>query len=116
MTSTERRIKRWTPLGIFAVVMGFVVWWPLGMAAIGYILWGGSIDQLVDDLVAKASDAWKSSQGKSPSGSPAFDAYRAETLTRLESEQADFAAFVKKLREARDAEEFDRFMNERDRS
>ena len=113
MTSTVRRIKRWTPLGIFAVIMGFVVWWPLGMAAIGYILWGGSFDQLVDDLVAKASQAW---QAKEPaSGSSAFDAYRIETLNRLESEQAEFAAFVRKLREARDSEEFDRFMNERHR-
>ena len=104
--------KRWTPLAIFAMIVGFILWWPLGLAVIGYILWGGSVDQLADDLTAKASEAWRGSR-PSPSASPAFDAYRAETLKRLEDEQAEFAGFVSKLREARDREEFDRFMNER---
>jgi len=106
------RRRRWTPLAIFAMIVGFILWWPLGLAVIGYILWGGSVDQLVDDLTAKASAAWRSSRAFQ-SGSPVFDAYRAETLKRLEDEQAEFADFVRKLREARDREEFDRFMRER---
>ena len=106
------RRKRWTPLAIFAMIVGFILWWPLGLAVIGYILWGGSVDQLVDDLTAKATDAWRGSRA-SASGSVAFDTYRAETLKRLEDEQAEFADFVRKLREARDREEFDRFMSER---
>ena len=106
------RPKRWTPLAIFAMIVGFILWWPLGLAVIGYILWGGSVDQLVDDLTVKASEAWRGAR-PSPSASPAFDAYRAETLKRLEDEQAEFAGFVSKLREARDREEFDRFMSER---
>jgi hypothetical protein len=106
------RRKRWTPLAIFAMIVGFILWWPLGLAVIGYILWGGSVDQLVDDLTAKASDAWRSSR-PSQSGNAAFDSYRADTLKRLEDEQAEFADFVRKLREARDREEFDRFMAER---
>lgn len=106
------RRKRWTPLAIFAMIVGFILWWPLGLAVIGYILWGGSVDQLVDDLTAKASDAWRGSRAPA-SGSVAFDGYRAETLKRLEEEQAEFADFVRKLREARDREEFDRFMSER---
>ena len=106
------RRKRWTPLAIFAMIVGFILWWPLGLAVIGYILWGGSVDQLVDDLTAKASEAWRGRQ-TTQSGSPAFDAYRTETLKRLEDEQAEFDGFVRKLREARDREEFDRFMSER---
>jgi hypothetical protein len=106
------RRKRWTPLAIFAMIVGFVLWWPLGLAVIGYILWGGSVDQLVDDLTAKASETWRASR-PSTSGSAVFDSYRAETLKRLEDEQAEFADFVRKLREARDREEFDRFMSER---
>lgn len=113
MTSIERRGRRWTPLGIFAMILGFLVWWPLGLAVIGYILWGGSIDQLVDDLVAKGTEVWRSSRPSTHTGNAAFDAYRAETLRRLEAEQSEFSAFVHKLREARDREEFDRFMNER---
>ena|SRR5262245_27664054 len=115
MTSTQFRRGRWTPLGIFAMILGFVVWWPLGLALIGYILWGGSIDQLVDDLAAKVREMWRPGQPSTSSGNAAFDAYRAETLNRLETEQAEFAAFVRKLREARDREEFDRFMADRKR-
>lgn len=48
-----------------------------------------------------------------PTGNAAFDSYRAETLARLEAEQADFVAFLDRLRRARDAEEFDSFMKDR---
>ena len=43
----------------------------------------------------------------------AFDAYREETLRRLEEEQQDFEAFLQRLREARDKAEFDQFIDER---
>ncbi|HET6607756.1 MAG TPA: DUF2852 domain-containing protein [Rhodopila sp.] len=46
-------------------------------------------------------------------GSQAFDEYRAETLRRMEAEQEEFAAFVERLRFARDKAEFDLFMAER---
>ena len=45
------RPKRWTPLAIFAMIVGFILWWPLGLAVIGYILWGGSVDQLVEPFL-----------------------------------------------------------------
>jgi len=48
-----------------------------------------------------------------PSGNTAFDAYREETLKRLEEEQAAFERFLKRLRAARDKAEFDQFMDER---
>jgi hypothetical protein len=93
--------------------MGFVVWWPLGLAAIGYILWGGSIDALVDDCVAWIK-AWLKQPAKPAStGNAAFDAYKAETLKRLEEEEVAFAAYIQKLRDSRDREEFERFLAER---
>jgi hypothetical protein len=49
----------------------------------------------------------------SPTGNAAFDAYRDDTLARLEAEQAQFVEFLDRLRHARDAEEFDRFMKDR---
>jgi hypothetical protein len=102
--------SRWTPTSVAAVVLGFVAWWPLGLAALAYIAMGGSFDQLTSKLFAKA-------KGKTmpyrTSGNSAFDAYRAETLDRLEREQEEFRVYVQKLREARDAEEFRRFMEER---
>lgn len=47
------------------------------------------------------------------SGNAAFDAYREETLKRLEEEQRAFGDFMERLKRARDQEEFERFMAER---
>jgi hypothetical protein len=46
----------------------------------------------------------------------AFNAYRADTLRRLEDEQREFHDFVDRLRAARHKAEFDQFMNERRRA
>lgn len=50
---------------------------------------------------------------KHSTGNSAFDAYKADTLKRLEDEQAAFDAFLKRLREAKDKSEFDAFMDDR---
>ena len=49
----------------------------------------------------------------STDGNRAFDAYKADTLRRLEEEQHNFEAFLERLREAKDKAEFDQFMDER---
>jgi hypothetical protein len=110
MTTLAHRTSRWTPLGVAAMILGFLVWWPLGFAVLAYILWGGSIDQLLKDTVDQFKS--KASYGGG-SGNAAFDEYRKQTLKRLEEEQAEFADYVERLRKARDQEEFDRFMSER---
>lgn len=51
-----------------------------------------------------------------PSGNSAFDAYKADTLKRLEEEQTAFEGFLARLREAKDKQEFDAFMDDRQRS
>lgn len=48
-----------------------------------------------------------------PTGNAAFDAYKSDTLRRLEEEQTQFEAFLERLREAKDKAEFDQFMKER---
>lgn len=48
-------------------------------------------------------------------GNNAFDAYKADTLRRLEEEQDQFEAFLERLRDAKDKAEFDQFMDERTR-
>ncbi|MGE0008362.1 MAG: DUF2852 domain-containing protein [Parvibaculaceae bacterium] len=118
MTSTQSRHGRWTPLSILAVVAGFIVWWPLGLSALAYVLWAGPIDGLADDGARRLREAFgaRTAARKATdkgSGNAAFDAYRAETLKRLEAEQAAFAGYLDRLREARDREEFERFMAER---
>lgn len=47
------------------------------------------------------------------SGNSAFDAYKSETLRRLEDEQGNFEAFLQRLRESKDKAEFDDFMDDR---
>ena len=49
------------------------------------------------------------------SGNSAFDAYKSDTLRRLEEEQQNFEAFLARLREAKDKTEFDQFMDDRAR-
>jgi hypothetical protein len=117
MTSSQSRHGRWTPLSILAVVAGFIVWWPLGLAALAYVLWAGPIDTLADDGARRLREAFGTRSAPKESGmgsgNAAFDAYKAETLRRLETEQAEFADYVNRLREARDREEFERFVAER---
>jgi hypothetical protein len=115
MTTITRRKSRWTPLGVAAAVLGFVTWWPIGLAVVAYIMWGGSVDDLASNAVDQFKTAFKSNttSRSGSSGNAAFDAYREETLHRLEEEQAEFNSFMSKLREARDREEFERFMSDR---
>ena len=114
MTTLARNKGRWTPLAVAAAVLGFVTWWPIGLAVIAYIMWGGSVDDLARDGIEQAKAAFKpATPASGTTGSAAFDEYRAETLHRLEEEQAEFNGFVAKLREARDRNEFERFMADR---
>lgn len=47
------------------------------------------------------------------SGNIAFDAYRAETLKRLDDEQKAFKKFLDRLRVAKDKAEFEQLLAER---
>jgi len=47
------------------------------------------------------------------SGNASFDAYRADMIARLEQESRDFDDFLVRLREARDASEFDQYLDDR---
>lgn len=111
---------RWSPLNIALMVLGLIVFWPLGFAMLAYILWGERLRAEFDDMRAKGGPAAAFGMTPRGSGNAAFDDYRAETLRRLEEErrrleeeQEAFAAFVRDLRRAKDKEEFDRFMAQR---
>ena len=92
---------------ITAMVLGFVLFWPMGLALLAYMIWG---KQMFGKSGCKSMQANKI-VGRS-SGNTAFDAYKAETLRRLEDEQAAFAEFLARLREAKDKAEFDAFMQD----
>ena len=133
MTSSQSRHGRWTPLSILAVVAGFIVWWPLGLAMLAYILWGemfgGSADKAqtfvnrskawARENCGPGSRHWHGGYNRHSSGNAAFDDYRAEQLRRLEEERRRldeeinaFHEYMANLRKAKDREEFDRFMRE----
>ena len=113
---------------IAAMVGGFVIFFPVGLAILGYLLWrkkfGGSeagdargeFRRWKKDMKAQ----WRGGALGGGSGNFAFDDYRDEVLRRLDEErrrldeeQKAFHAYVLKLRRAKDQEEFDRFMAER---
>lgn len=100
---------------IAAMVVSFIVFWPVGLALLAYMIW--SKKMICSSTSRSRSCGWQSkSTVHMPSGNSAFDSYKADTLRRLEEEQENFEAFLQRLREARDKAEFDQFMEERARS
>jgi hypothetical protein len=108
------------PAWIALTVLGFFVWWPLGLATLAFALgsgrmgcghhrWQHKMDRMRERM---GGSPW----GAGSSGNRAFDDYRAETLRRLEQEQREFREFLGRLRMAKDKVEFDQFMAERSRS
>ena len=100
------------PAWIAAMVLGFIVFWPVGLALLFYMIWS---KKMFCNTSHSRSCGWSSSSqmSRQPTGNAAFDAYRTETLRRLEEEQDNFEAFLQRLRDARDKAEFDQFMDER---
>jgi hypothetical protein len=104
---------------IAATVVGFVVFWPLGLALLAYMIWS---KRMFSKSCNKSHRRDRSREmyhnaraALRPSGNTTFDAYKAETLRRLEDEQRAFEDFLARLREAKDKAEFDAFMEDRAR-
>jgi hypothetical protein len=100
---------------IAAMVLGFVFFWPVGLALLFYMIWS----KRMFSCKQRRSTDWTPrgfSTMTTSSGNSAFDAYKADTLRRLEQEQDDFQAFLQRLRDAKDKAEFDQFMSDRDRA
>lgn len=95
------------PAWIGLMIAGFVVFWPIGLAILGYMMWSGRMG-----CFKRSRGQWWKSESRS-SGNAAFDDYKAETLRRLEEEQQEFQDFLEQLRRAKDKAEFDQFMASR---
>ena len=96
---------------IAAMILGFIFFWPLGLALLLYMIWS-------DRMFSKSHSCSRSKsfyRRDASSGNAAFDAYKADTLRRLEEEQQQFEAFMDRLRAAKDQSEFDEFMKDRSR-
>jgi hypothetical protein len=109
---------------IVATVAAFFVAPPLGVALLLFMLGTGRMfsskhrhgHAMTCGSRRDRMESWRHAKtAMRPSGNRAFDAYKAETLRRLEDEQASFEEFLARLREAKDKAEFDQFMDERAR-
>jgi hypothetical protein len=117
------------PAWIAVMVLGFIIWWPLGLATLAFLIWSGRMGchghrsarwehkmHRMQERMERMRGRMEGSSwwGQSPSsGNSAFDEYKAETLRRLEDEQKEFRSFLERLRTSKDRAEFDQFMNER---
>jgi hypothetical protein len=125
------------PAWIALAVVGFIAWWPIGLAVLAFSIgsgrmgcshynggrwqdrWQSKMERMQEkmDRMRSKVDSGRSGPnwwGTPPSsGNRAFDDYRTETLRRLEDEQREFKEFLERLRFAKDRAEFDQFMNER---
>jgi hypothetical protein len=93
-----------------AMVLGFIFFWPLGLGILAYMIWS---KRMFGCRNRNRRDPGFDRSAFAPTGNAAFDAYRAETLKRLEDEHREFLDFLQKLREARDKAEFDQFLQQR---
>jgi len=122
------------PAWIALIVLGFMVWWPVGLSVLAFTIgsgrmgcghqghWQNKMDRMqrkMDWMRSRVSGGpwnatWNAPWNYAPSsGNRAFDEYRTETLRRLEDEQREFREFLDRLRVAKDKTEFDAFMAER---
>lgn len=96
---------------ITAMVGGYIVFWPVGLAMTAYMV--------INNKFSGTHSRKSCRRGRHSvhmnrgTGNAAFDAYKDETLRRLEEEQGNFEEFLERLREAKDKAEFDQFMDER---
>ncbi len=95
----------WTPATIALMILGFVVFWPLGLAMLAYIIFGERLRGFKRDANSTADGFFagcRRSHGRYrphfSTGNVAFDDWRKAELDRLEEER-------RKLDEMR--EEFD---------
>jgi hypothetical protein len=150
----------WRPIEIVAMVLGFILYWPIGLAILIAKIWqkksayAGDLPGFVSaKMQQKFRDKWEQKMGRhgfggmrrqdfynwsvagfdrrgaggppwqwkpSSTGNLAFDEWRETELTRLEAEreklraaEQEFTSFVDNLRRAKDREEFDRVMSQR---
>ena len=95
-----------------AMILGFIFFWPIGLALLFYMIWSNRMSR---SFFCTRNERRSPRIRTTPSGNSAFDAYRDDTLRRLEDEQTAFQEFLQRLRDAKDKTEFDQFMDERAR-
>jgi len=127
----------WRPYEVAAVVIGFFIFWPIGLALLLMKLWGKSFGYEGDlfsfaaeqgakvktafgDVSRESGRGWAGPSFMRSTGNVAFDEWREGELARLEEErrklaeaEREFSEHISELRRAKDKEEFDSFMRAR---
>ncbi len=119
------------PAWIGLMVLGFIIFWPVGLGLLAYLIWSGRMgckgrgSGWGRDMSRFAGrwdrGSWSGFSGRHgsrqgpmhSSGNHAFDEYREEMLKRLEEEQKEFGDYLERLRMAKDKAEFEQFMADR---
>ncbi len=113
------------PAWITVMVLGFILFWPIGLAILAYMIWSGRMTcgrhGEMGRWRRRMARHWEEKRprwagferAEGTSGNRAFDEYREETIARMETEEREFREFLTRLRMAKDRAEFDQFMNER---
>ena len=98
-TFTARRTclqRGWSPLNVVLMIAGFIIFWPLGLAMIAWIIWGDEIGTMFNDAreqfrgAARAAPFSAAASGRT--GNLAFDEYRTAELKRLAEERRKLEA------------------------
>jgi hypothetical protein len=126
---------RWKPIELVAIILGFVLFWPVGLAMLGWKIYQAK-SYYAGDFGQFAQEKWGAFEkrsglgdmarhfagdGMASSGNTAFDEWRKAELARLEEErrrifeaEKAFTDYVEGLRRAKDRAEFERFMASRE--
>ena len=112
---TNERRGRWTGFNIAAMVVGFMLFWPVGLVVLYWILKGRD----ARDLPAAVREQWSQLRGVSYSRTDnvVFNEYQQTQYDRIreikdeiDSRARNFAAFRDDAQRRKDEEEFSRFM------
>jgi hypothetical protein len=105
---------------IAAMVGGFVVFFPIGLAILFYLIWRKKSGEGFTFANSPLANMNFGGARPATSGNSAFDDWKSAELDRLNEErrklneaQAEFEAYLDGLRKAKDRAEFDAFMSAR---
>src|SRR5688500_1010046 len=112
-TATAGRFRsrgRWSALNVVLMIVGFALFWPLGLAMLAWIIWGDEIGRKTQEFKGQFRSFSDKAAGFRPglfrdTGNVAFDEYRSREMARLDEERrkldemrGEFEGFLKELR------------------
>ena len=98
---------------IAAIVLGFIAFWPLGLALLLWMLWRGKAGSRSGGCRSRSRKA--STFNNAAFDNAAFAAHHEETLRRLDEDARAFEDHLRAQAAERDREAFEAFMRSRSR-